>query len=350
MKRAITLPDGIAMVTTDLHGAGKVYRHLRDIFLREYEAGRVQRWILCGDLLHSNNPDDGTDESLPMLLDVMALQAKLGAERVVMLCGNHEMPHIYGQMLSKGTTDYTPPFEAALSALDADTSQPYRRADVSAFLTGLPFYAFTAAGVMFAHAGPAASVVTPEVAAQVLAFDHAEFLAEVDATLAKYDLKHAAEFYAQQLSDGKITYAQLAKHYLGVNDEQDPRYYQLLRAFIFSDSAPYDLLWDVLFTQNENALPNDMRRVTDYEALVKGFLAAFAPHLPSAYAPRVVVSGHMRTQGGHAVIDDRHLRLSSYEHASPKHAGEYLLLDCATPITDADALVPMLRKTFEANA
>src|SRR5262249_25470434 len=104
-KRVMDFDSGVAMVVTDLHGEGKVYNHLRDKFLALHKAGEVQRLIICGDLIHSNR-EESEDDSLPMLLDVMRLQSELGRDTVVLLMGNHEMPHVYGISLAKGIIEF----------------------------------------------------------------------------------------------------------------------------------------------------------------------------------------------------------------------------------------------------
>lgn len=343
LKRAVTLTDGTAMVVTDLHGNLPVYEHVRDNFLRAHAAGTVQQLVLCGDLIHGNGaPAD--DASLPMLLDVMRLQGEMGENTVILLCGNHELPHIYGMTLSRGDKEYTPGFEAALTALDQDSSSTYSRADAVNFLAELPFYVFTAAGVMLAHAGPVKEILLEQDAVHVLQFDHGAFLARIDAQLAQYDLDHARQLYATKA--GGDDYASLAKHFLAVTDENDPRYNHLLRSFIWSGDPEFELLWNTLFTRNENEFPNDMRRAIDYANVVRHFLKLMSARVP-AYPQHVIVSGHIVVDGGHQVVDDYHLRLASHEHARPQPDGQILLLDCATEVRDADALVPHLRRTLD---
>ncbi len=326
------------MVITDLHGNGGVWQRLRDEFLRAHEAGEVQRLIMCGDLIHSNSPD--FDDSLSMVLDVMRLQADLGPDTIVMLCGNHEMPHIYGMTLARGDHEYTPPFEAALVQLDQDDSIPQSRADVIDFLASLPFYAFTAAGVLIAHAGPARKINTPKVAEKLLNLDHHAFIESIDEELARYDLEHARNLYATRAGD---EYDNIVKHQLAVESEDDPRYNHLLRSFVYSTREEFQLMWEALFTRNELEFPNDMRRVVAYSESILNFLDAMSAHSP-AYRQRMIVSGHIVIEnGGHDLVDMFHMRLATHEHARPQSAGEYLLLDCAADIRNANDLVPMLR-------
>ena len=158
-RRVIDLDSGIAMVVTDLHGAWDVYYRLRNRFLEKYRLGEVQHFILCGDLIHGEGGDE-TDSSLEMLLDVMSLQAELGSDTVIMLLGNHELPHIYGLSLAKGSIQYTPRFEASLTRLDQYFSSVYRRKNVVDFLASLPFFVRTKAGVMLTHAGASTNIAS----------------------------------------------------------------------------------------------------------------------------------------------------------------------------------------------
>ncbi len=326
------------MVITDLHGNWAIWERLRDEFLRAYAAGDVQRLIIAGDLIHGNAPDH--DDSLPMVLDVMRLQAELGEETVVMLCGNHEMPHIYGMTLARGDHEYTPPFEAALVQLDKDDTQPQSRDDVISFLASLPFYVFTAASVLIAHAGPARKINTPKIAEKLLSLDHHAFLTSIDEELAKYDLEHARNLYATRAGDD---YDKIVRHQLAVEGADDPRYNDLLRSFVYSTRDEFQLLWEALFTRNELEFPNDMRRVVAYSESILNFLDAMSAHSPG-YRQRMIVSGHVVVEsGGHEVVDMFHLRLATHEHARPQSAGEYLLLDCAADVKNANSLVPMLR-------
>ena len=64
---------------------------------------------LTGDLIHADPPIQ--DNSLPIILDILKLRA-IYAEAIIYLCGNHELPHIYGFGLSRGKREYTPAFEA----------------------------------------------------------------------------------------------------------------------------------------------------------------------------------------------------------------------------------------------
>jgi hypothetical protein len=332
----LTLHDGVVMVVTDLHGDGAVYDHLKRVFLRGREQGTIDRWLLCGDLLHKRDPTDPADDSLRMLRDVMQLQAELGSETVIMLCGNHEMPHIYGQPLLRGETEISPPFEQALT-------QSGWRTEVIEFLAGLPLVVMSQAGVMLTHAGPTHEINTPELAETIMAFDHRALLDQVDRELfGKYDVPHARQVYAQHHG---ASYAELARTLLGASDETAGHYDHLLRGFFLQGNTHYERLWHFLFAQNEQILPNDLRRVTLYEQIVSDYLAAFSANAPGT-PQHIGVSGHIGVRGGHQVVDDYHLRVASYAHAGPPEAGEYLLFDAAGKYENADDLVACLRPTF----
>jgi hypothetical protein len=331
-SRAVEIDSGRMMVVTDLHGNAVAFDQIIETFMDAYQAGRIDQLLLCGDLIHANTPPD---DSLRMVLEVMRLQSELGKETVFMLCGNHEMPHIYGQPLYRGDTNVTTAFETALS-------QSGHRSEIVAFLERLPFFVTTAAGVLFCHAGPTHEINTPSQMLQLLSFKHKALMYEVDAELQLYDLDKARLLYGTQF---RTDYANIAREQLAVTDSADPRFNHLLRAFVLDGHETYDLLWSLLFSQCETVLPNDLRRVTSYHQIVTDYLktlSVYFPHMPQ----HIVVSGHISTHGGHQVIDDHHLRLSSYAHAKPSKSGEYLLIDCAGSYTDADALVPHLYPVF----
>jgi len=158
------------MVVTDLHGDRDAFGRYVGRFLRLHSRKQVQRLLLLGDLIHSDGPET-QDASLQLVLDVMRMQKALPPNAVIMLLGNHEMPHLYGVSLAKGAIEYTPRFEKALS-------QGGQRGEVLAFLDNLPFFVRTAAGVMFTHAGPHGSVL--ENFEMLRQLDHAAVRAEYD--------------------------------------------------------------------------------------------------------------------------------------------------------------------------
>ncbi|MEP0764136.1 MAG: metallophosphoesterase [Chloroflexota bacterium] len=325
--RFVDLTQGVAMIVTDLHGDGDAFDRYVTHFRGLYASGAAQRLIFLGDLVHSYGVPRH-DRSLDILRRVMALRAELGPDTVIMLLGNHEMPHIYGVSLVKGEIEFTPRFEHALGA-DRDT--------VLAFLGSLPFYVRTAAGVMLSHAGPASEAI-PHVE-MLRCFDHGVLLAQADAALAQAD--DLTPYYEHYEKVYGAPYLDDARHYLAVSGPADPRYPHLLRASLIAEqSRPFAVLWDALFTQNELGLTE-----YGYVQVAQQFLEAFSAGAPAPQ--RVIVSGHIVTPlGGYMLVNRYHLRLSSAAHARPREAGHYLLLDCAKPVRAANELLPALGTVF----
>jgi hypothetical protein len=334
-ERIIDLDCGVAMVVTDLHGAWPVYCRLRDHFLALRARGQADMLVFCGDLIHAEKPGD-PDYSLGILLDVMRLQQELGRDHVVMLLGNHELPHIYGVTLAKGDVSYTPGFEAALAAMDADPKAPTRRADVIDFLMGLPFYARTKAGVLLTHAGAAPEAATVEAMERLLAVDHHSLLAETDAKLVAFGMSEA------RASIERITqtpYDSQVRHFLAVSGPNDPRYNDLLRGMIISHgSEEFELMWSALFSTNEYD-----SSVETYGFIVERFLQAVSKISP--IEQRVLVAGHIAAPNGFRLIGTQQLRLATYAHARPRESGKFLLLNCEKRVNTAADLVNNLKYT-----
>ena len=200
--RFVTLTHGTALVVTDLHGDLDAFTRCVTLFHTLRERGEAQRLIFLGDLIHGYGPLD-RDGSLQMLLRVIKLQEELGADAVIMLLGNHEMPHIYGVSLAKGHAEFTPRFEHALG--------PHRE-HVLAFFDSLPFVVRTAAGVMLAHAGPAPDAIAHATKLQY--FDHQAILQAADQTLSQTE--DLEPLYQQYQAIYNLSYAELARHYLAV--------------------------------------------------------------------------------------------------------------------------------------
>lgn len=323
--RSINLDSGIAMVVTDLHGEGEVYATIRHKFMEMREQGVVNRLIICGDLIHGYRSAEN-DYSLNMLLDVMKLQQELGSDTVIMLMGNHEMPHIYNVTLSKGNLEFTARFEKTLT-------QSGRREDVIKFLANLPFYVFTQAGVMISHAGATNIITDEEQARRALTFDHQALL-----QLAEDQLRNG--FDLNRLKRDK-NYISQAMHFTAITGENDPRLHHLLRGQLLSQrNEEFAFLWELLFTRNEQG-----SSITAYNYILEFFLRAMSHHAP--YEQRVLIEGHIGVRGGHALIGQQMLRLASFTHAEPSDDGEYLLLDCAKAVQSASDLLPHLRHTLD---
>lgn len=335
-RHVMELNEGIAMVITDLHGSWDVYRQLRDRFLEQNAKGLVDRLVICGDLIHGEGNEDA-DASLEMLLDIMTLQTEFGSDTVVMLLGNHELPHIYGLSLAKGTIQYTPRFEASLSRLDQHFRSLYRRKNVVDFLASLPFFACTRAGVMLTHAGASSAVASVSLYERLIGLDHFKIIATADKELASYDIESLRRGYSH-FTD--VPYEEQARRFLAVSGPDDPRYNDLLRVlFLSGQNTDFDLLWNTLFSQNE------LDGNTAYPATVKNFLNYVSR--VSSHEQRVMVAGHIGVKDGYSEVCPQQLRLATYTHAFPKTAGRYLLLDCARPVKNAADLFPGLRRVFD---
>jgi hypothetical protein len=327
-ERFLNLTEGTAMLVTDLHGDRDAFHRYIHRFYTLYKSGEAQRLIFLGDLIHGYGSEQ-TDGSLNMILNVIKLQRELGPDTVIMLLGNHEMPHIYGISLAKGEIEFTPRFERVLGD---------HREDVLAFFRGLPFYIRTAAGVMLTHYGPAPDVC--EHVDLLRHFDHEAILQEADQVLSQTD--DLTPLYQQYSAVYGAPYDEEADYYLAVRGPDDPRYTHLLRAFMISQqSTSFRVLWDMLFTVNEIGL-------TEWAYLqgCQRFLSAFSVDAPAEQ--RVLVSGHMITpMGGYMLVNRCQFRLSSAAHARPREAGRYLLLDCAKPARAANDLLGSLGSVFE---
>ena len=327
------LSAGTALIVTDLHGDREAYVLYRNRFLSLLEQGVVTHWILCGDVIHNYGPAYA-DASLPILLDLMALRERLGPERVILLLGNHELPHLYGLSLSRATMDYTPRFEWAMSDAGPDV-----RAHVMALLDSLPFYVRTAAGVMVTHVGASPVALSPANRDRLADFDHQQVIREADVWLAGRALADLKAEYQRQT--GCTDYDEEVAYWLGVDAPDDPRYRDLLRTLAFNQpTSALNLLWEAFFTRNEQGMPLEA-----YNQVAAQFLAAWSDGAPAPQ--RVIVAGHIPVAGGYQVVGEHQLRLASRAHAHPEETGRYLLLDCATPVDTPDQLIDHLGSVFE---
>src|SRR5690349_11304961 len=111
-ERILDLTTGITMVVSDLHGDKDAFARHVGRFLQLRSRRKVDRLLLLGDLIHSEE-DEHQDASLQIMLDVIRMQKTLPPQAVIMLLGNHEMPHLYSVALAKGQNEYTPRFEQA---------------------------------------------------------------------------------------------------------------------------------------------------------------------------------------------------------------------------------------------
>jgi Icc-related predicted phosphoesterase len=312
MTRAIDVSEGRIYVVTDLHGDWQAYSRYRDHFLTLLDRGEADTLVVAGDLIHGYGPAE-EDYSVSILWDLMQLQAELGSDRLIMLLGNHELPHIYSVTLSKGDITFTPRFEHAMGDY---------RPSIVAFLKTLPFLVRTAAGVMVTHAGASPKTAVPAAAERLLNFSHDTLLNEVDEMLQRNEVIDLIESTLGWTVD---RYESQALEYLAVTGPEDPRYLDLLRGFVVSSLEPeWSLLWEFFFTQCEKVI-----NPYSYDKVLERFLESYSsPVLPQ----KLVVTGHIAVKGGYEIIADRQLRLASWQHAQPREAGSYLLFDASRPL------------------
>jgi hypothetical protein len=327
--RLWSLEQGIAMVVTDLHGDWDVYQRYRDCFVDLQAKNQADCLIFTGDLIHREDPAE-PDKSVEIVLDVMGLQSRYG-QAVIYLCGNHELPHIYGITLSKGDRVYTPAFEDALH-------QSGHQDEVLAFFDSLPFFVRTRAGITLTHAGASAPFATPANALKIFNWSHQELLVWAEKILRPEDLESLQKGFAN--FQGEMSYEEMAHHYLAVSGPDDPHYNDLLRGFFASSQPEFDsLIWPALFTRCEREYG-----FTDYGI----FLVAMLQEISADFFPQhVIVAGHMPIAGGHKIITRNHLRLASGPHATPPQAGEYLLFDTARPVERIEDLLSGLGTVFQ---
>ncbi len=311
--RLWSINNGTVMVVTDLHGDWDIYQRYRDRFVDLNAHGNADCLIFTGDLIHADSID-APDRSLEIVLDVIELQQSFGTA-VIYLCGNHELPHIYGFGLSKGKREYTPAFEAALG-------QGNVRDAVFSLFSSLPFFIRTAAGISVTHAGTAPTTAEPQTVLNLFNFDHASLLSEADARLADMDIVGLRRAYAK-LSQTE-SYDELAKHYLAATGIDDPRYDNLLRSLLATEDENYQHLHAILFTKCEREYG---------EAVYSLALRRLLQDLSTKYQTQtVLVAGHMTISGGFQVAAKRHFRLASGCHANPPEEGKYLLFDARQPV------------------
>lgn len=313
------------MVVTDLHGDGELYERYRDLFLELRERGQAETLVLTGDFIHSEGPEE-YDESLEITLDLMLLQRELG-ESLVVLLGNHELPHLYHVPLAKGQTVYTPRFEAALGE--------YRNA-VLGFFARCPFFARTRAGVTLCHAGGFPEAADPAARERLFTLSHRALMLDI---LAQIPEERRAALRAEIGRQAGITYDVLSKHYLAVTGPADPRYDDYLVGVFAGQRPDFNLLWSAFFNSNER----------DYGAEAYAvYVAALLEGLSADYVEqRVLVAGHVGCRNGYEIVaQGRQLRLASGAHARPYESGRYLLFDAGKPVDAASALLPGLKSVF----
>jgi hypothetical protein len=330
INRILDLTSGVTMIVSDLHGDKDAFARHVGRFLQLHSRKRVQRIVFLGDLIHSDGPESD-DASLQIVTDIMRMRATLGSDAVVALLGNHELPHLYGVILRRGQFEYTPRFEKSLVSSG-------RRAEILAFFEQMPFYVRTASGVAFTHAGPDGTAIAQFE--ELRTFDHAAIRSEYGYALAlnpKPD--QLRKLYGEAMG---MDYEVLARYYLAVEGQGDPRYDDLLRAFMISEhSREFEVLWGALFTRCEKELSPQL-----YARILAKFLETLSVGAPAPQ--RFLVTGHLDVDGGHEWVTPTHLRIASAKHAHPRESGEYLLFDVGTPIESAEALTDKLGGVYKA--
>ena len=328
--RLWTLEAGMAMVVTDLHGDWQVYQRYRDRFVALYEQNLADYLIFTGDLIHHESDNPAEDESVEILLDVLALRQTYG-EAIIYLCGNHELPHIYGLTLSKGEREYTSRFETSLS-------QAQCRSEINDLFMSLPFFLRTKAGLSLTHAGAAACFTLGSQVQRLFNWNHQKLLAQADAILAADDIPALQEGFAKLHYNG-IPYESLAKHFLAVTGPNDPRYNHLLRGFMIGSFTDFEhILWPALFTRCEQEYG-----LKNYAIFVQAFLQELSTDF---YPQTCLLGGHINVQGGYEFITKQHLRLASGKHALPLPAGQYLIFDTSQTIQNPQALLAGLGSIY----
>lgn len=325
-SRVVSLDAGTAMVVTDLHGDWDAYRRYRDHFLALRADALADYLIFTGDLIHSEGPPEA-DRSLDILLDLLVLREAFG-ERLIYLLGNHELPHLYGVILTKGERVYTPHFEAALGV--------YRKAILKLF-DRLPLYVRTQAGVSVCHAGAAAELSAPGAAARVFNYSHQAVRAELEALLPVDQRPALRERYGQSVG---IDYHDLARYYLAASGPDHPRYDDLLVGYLASSHPEFELLWATLFNRNEQQYGE-----ADYAIFLDALLAELSADY---HRQEVLVTGHVPCRGGYKIVAGHQLRIASGAHAHPHRSGRYLCFDVAAPVREAEELLGGLGSVFES--
>ncbi len=314
------------MVVTDLHGDWPLYARYRDVFLALRARGLAETLVVTGDFIHSDGPED-QDASMAIVMDLMALQAELGP-RLIVLLGNHELPHIYHATLSKGEQLYTPRFERAMGE---------QRAAVLSWFDGLPFYVRTRAGVSLCHAGAFEETQQATVLELLADFSHQAVLDAVVAAIPPDRLESIRCGLGKAV---RVPYADVMQYYFGVSDPADPRYDDFLIGFLAGTHTAFQRLWAAFFTGNEKQYG---------EEKYARHLAAFLAVLGAGFAPqKVLVTGHIGCRGGYqGLFGGRQLRVASGAHSHPYEQARYLLFDAGRPVAGAEDLFGGIGSVFE---
>ena len=324
-QRVIDLEYGVAMVVTDLHGDWALYRRYRDRFLELHAQGQADHLIFTGDLLHRTPP--APDKSLAIILDVLALEAKLG-NSLIYLMGNHELPHVYSFTLQRDDDLFTPRFEQAMGK---------RRGEIVTLLKRLPLYVRTKAGVTLCHAGASPIFANPEATQLLLTVDHDAVWEATAVTLSPATRNRIRRLIEKQ---EQLPYAEIVARDLAITDPDDPRYDDYIIGLVTLEQHPaLRSLWSALFTRNE------YQYKSQYPAILRMMLATLSTGF---YPQNWLVSGHIDVKGGATAVGNQQLRLASGKHALPLESARYLLFDTEQPIHTLDELESNIKTLFSS--
>lgn len=325
-SRVVDLEGGIAMIVTDLHGDWDAYRRYRDHFLALLDRGEADYLILTGDLVHFTGPER-EDRSLDIVLDVLDLARALG-ERLILLLGNHELPHLHNYILAKGDHFFTPRFQMAMGE---------HRNKIIAFFETLPFFVRTRGGVVICHAGVSDVVRQPGGLAQLFDLRHADIAHRVSADYPSRVRPPLRQRLAEQYGR---SYGELVHEWFAVTDSNDPRYDDfLIGSIAMANCKLLQLLFAMVSTRNELQFEPSL-----YSQLLQETLETLSA---GYHQQRVMLSGHMDCRGGYTVVSTCHLRLASAKNAHPRETGQFLLLEVAQRTENARELLPRLGSVFK---
>jgi hypothetical protein len=152
MQRWYQLPNtGQVLISTDLHGNGKDFRRLCEIFLAMPDD---THWVNLGDMVHAPNvhsrkaqPElyDFEDESLLIVEGILELKA-LYPDRIHYVLGNHDYGHVGGEHTRKFYPDEVEHLEGVIGEAGIDKLKALFK---SALLTVI-----APCGVMLSHGAP----------------------------------------------------------------------------------------------------------------------------------------------------------------------------------------------------
>ncbi len=324
-KRIVDIEEGRAFIVTDLHGDWDAYRRYRDRFFELEAKNQADFFCVLGDMIHYSGPEE-QDASVDIVLDLIKLKEQ-HPEKIVCVLGNHELPHIYSITLQKGNEFFTPRFEKSLGE---------NREKIVSFFDSLPFYLRTGAGVTLCHAGATAAISQKEGLERLSHFSHQSLLEKARESVTP-DERPSLMRAMRKLHNR--TYNEMARNYFDVSGVEDPRYDDFLVGTVASSSNPdFNLLWDALFTRNEKEYGRQ-----GYKVILESMLLTLSKEYNHQ---RFLVSGHINVRGGYEIINNIQLRLASAKHASPREAGNYLLLDTQENLKSISDLTKNLGSVF----